>query len=208
MKKLLLITLFLPLFTTAQYTEQSFHLWGNYSMGKVDTAIYSNYSVGGEFIFENRLGLNYNLTFIHRNDNINQFHAPAGILGGPILIGLGIVSWAAAGDSDGDGQKDSNLGGLGIIGGLLVLLCPEGVSYHIPLKYNWDIAPYANVLGIDRVWNRNNGNKYWRYAASFGTKFTYWNTNNVTFNGFVETRKVAGMGWSIGGGLGIGYTFE
>jgi hypothetical protein len=193
---------------SAQYTEQSFHLSARFSAGKVDTAFYQNYSIAGEIILENRLGLNYSFDFVHRNDNINQFHAPAGLLGGPLLMGLGIASWLAAGDDDGDGEKDANFGGLGILGGLLVLALPDGVSYHFPIKYNWDIAPYANVLGIDRVWNNNTGNKYWRYAASFGTKVTYWQPSNLTFNGFFETRKVAGMGWSIGGGVGIGYTFE
>lgn len=208
MRKIILLFLLLQGSIFAQFTENTAHLWAKYSMGKVDSATYNNYSIGGEFILENRFGLNYNFDFIFRNDNIFQLHSSAGLLGGPALIGLGIISWAAAGDSDGDGQKDSNLGALGIIGGLIVLALPEGVSYHIPLHYNWDVAPYANILGIDWMKNKNSNERYWRYAASFGTKLTYWKPNHLTFSSFVETRKVAGMGWSIGGGLGVGFTIE
>lgn len=190
----------------AQYAEQSGQIWLKYSLGRVDSAQYNNFSLGGEVLLGKRWGLNYNFDLVFRNDNVFQMHSSVGMILGPFLIGAGIVSWAAAGDEDGDGEKDANLGGIGIVGGLLLFALPEGVSYHFPIRYNWDIAPYANVLGVDYIKNRNTDLWYLRYAATFGTRATYWRDNRFTFNGFFETRKVLGMGWSFGGGLGLGYT--
>ncbi|MCE3296240.1 MAG: hypothetical protein K0R65_1954 [Crocinitomicaceae bacterium] len=208
MKTLFFLLLCLHTALFAQYTETSGQLWTKYSLGKVDTAIYNNFSIGGEVLVGERWGLNYNFDLVFRNDNIFQMHSSAGLIGGPFLIGLGIASWAAAGDSDGDGEKDANLGALGIIGGLIILALPEGVSYHIPVRYNWDIAPYVNILGVDYMKNRNTDQWYLRYAATFGTRVTYWNPKRYTLNTFFETRKVAGMGWALGGGFGVGYTLE
>lgn len=207
MKKTLILFILIQLSAKAQFSEESFHIWTKYSIGKIDSTTYNNSSIGFEFLLGNRLGLNYNFDFMFRKDRIQQLHSSAGLIGGPALIGLGILSWTGAKDEDGDGEKDSNLGAIGVIGGLLVLVLPEGVSYHIPIKTNWDIAPYANVLGIDWVNNRNTNLKYLRYAATFGTKFTYWNSKRYTISGFFETRKIAGMNWSLGGGLGVGMTF-
>lgn len=208
-KKVLLIFLITNSVLFSQYNEQKGHLWVKSSYGIVDTANYMNFSVGGEWILKKwnrRFGLNYNFDLVFRNDRIFQAHSSAGLIVGPPMIGLGILSWLASSDTDGDGEKDANFGSLGIIGGILLLVLPEGVSYHIPLKYNWDIAPYANVLGVDYMKNHNSNLSYFRYAATFGTKVTYWKESKYTISSFVETRKVAGMGWSLGGGLGIGYT--
>lgn len=208
MKTLFFLLLFLQSTLFAQYIETSGQLWTKYSMGKVDSAIYNNFSLGGEVLVGERWGLNYNFDFISRNDNIFQMHSSAGLILGPVLIAGGVVSWATAGDSNNDGDKDPNLGALGIIGGLLLIALPEGVSYHIPIKYHWDFSPYVNILGVDYMKNRNIDKWYLRYAATFGTRLTYWNPKRYTFNTFIETRKVAGMGWSIGAGLGLGYTLE
>lgn len=202
--------LFLMITTSAfsQLSEQSGFVSFKYGAGIVDSAFYQSFSLNGEILLKHRFGLNYNLDFIIRNDKVFQIHAPAGILGGPILIGLGIASYSSAGDSDGDGKKDSNFGALGIIGGILVLILPEGVSYHIPLSYRLDLAPYINILGIDFVRNNNTSKNYWRYATSFGAKLNFWQEDKMTFSTFLETRKVAGMGWSLGAGFGLGYTIK
>lgn len=208
MKKILFLFIFFQTKLFAQYTETSGHLWAKYSYGKIDSANYNNFSIGGEWLVTNRIGLNYNFDLVFRNDRIFQAHSSAGMIVGPPLIGLGIVSWIVAGDDDGDGDKDANLGGLGVIGGILLLILPEGVSYHFPIHYNFDVAPYANILGVDFMKNRNTDKSYFRYAATFGTKVTYWRPNNFTLSAFFETRKTAGMGWSYGGGLGLGYTIN
>lgn len=206
MKKLLFLFILVQSNVFAQYSENAGHVWAKYSYGKVDSANYNNFSVGGEWMVKKWLGLNYNFDLVFRNDNIFQAHSSAGLIVGPPLIGLGIISWLAAGDDNGDGNKDANLGGLGIIGGILLIVLPEGVSFHVPINYNLDFAPYVNIFGVDWMKNKNTDNNYFRYAATFGTKLTYWRPSNYTFSTFFETRKTAGMGWAFGGGLGLGYT--
>jgi hypothetical protein len=88
----------------------------------------------------------------------------------------------------------------------LITVLPDGVSYHIPFGYNGDIAPYANVLGIDYIWNKNVGYSQWKYSCSFGVKGTYWHQSNWMLQGFLETRKVASTGWGFGAGLGAAYS--
>lgn len=190
----------------SQLSECNHSIHFKTSVGKVDTAFYQNFSIGGELIFENRLALNYNFDFVHRDDQIYQLHSSAGLIVGPPLIGLGLISWITNSTSN----NSADLGALGVIGGILLLILPEGVSYHIPYKYNWDFAPYLNVLGVDFMKNNkpNVDKGYLRYAATAGLKVSYWNPKNYTFFSFIETRKTAGMGFAYGGGFGIGMTFE
>lgn len=193
-------------FSQLSECNHSFHF--KMSLGKVDSASYQNFSIGGEWMIKKRFGLNYNFDFVHRNDQIYQLHSSAGLIAGPPLIGLGIIS--SIGKTVSSGNGDADLGALGVIGGILLLILPEGVSYHIPYRYNWDFAPYLNVLGVDFMKNNKpNVNKgYLRYAATAGLKVSYWNPKNYTFFSFIETRKTAGMGFAYGGGFGIGITFE
>lgn len=184
-------------------TEGSVHFKA--SFGTVDSAMFQNFSIGGEWMIGKRFGLNYNFDFVHRNDKVYQLHSSAGLIVGPPLIGLGIIGVLT--DGSNNNGNGTSLGGLGIIGGLLLLILPEGVSYHIPIKYNWDVAPYANILGVDFMKNNRINKSYLRYAANFGAKFSYWNPKEYTIFGFAETRKTAGMGWTLGAGIGIGKTF-
>ncbi|MES2556743.1 MAG: hypothetical protein V4604_11365 [Bacteroidota bacterium] len=187
----------------AQLTEGDGHVFAKYSYGIVDSARYHNYSVSGEYFLNPYIGLNYNFDLMFRNDNIRQFHSSVGALVGPPLILIGIIS--AASNSNDTDDSQFNLGALGAILGVLILVAPDGVSFHIPVSYKWDISPYANVLGIDFVRNKNTNHNNFKYAMSFGCKTTYLTYSDFTLNAFVETRKVAGMGWSFGGGFGIGY---
>ncbi len=190
----------------AQLTYGDGHVFAKYSYGIVDSARYHNYSVSGEYFVNDFIGLNYNFDLMFRNDNIRQFHSSVGALAGPPLILLGVLR-AAVNNDDNDDSDDSefNLGVLGALLGVLILVAPDGVSFHIPVSYKWDISPYANVLGIDFVRNKNTNHNNFKYAMSFGCKTTYLTYSNFTLNAFMETRKVAGMGWSFGGGFGIGY---
>ena len=187
----------------AQLTYGDGHIFAKYSYGIVDSARYNNYSVSGEFFLNEYIGLNYNFDLMFRNDNIRQFHSSVGALVGPPLILIGVIS--AASNSNDTDDSEFNLGALGAVLGVLILVAPDGVCFHIPVSYKWDISPYANVLGIDFVWNKNTKHNNFKYAMSFGCKTTYLTYSNFTLNAFVETRKVAGMGWSFGGGFGIGY---
>ena len=187
----------------AQLTEGEGHVFVKYSYGGVDSARYHNYSVSGEYFVNPYLGLNYNFDLMFRNDNIRQFHSSVGALAGPPLILIGVIS--AASNSSNTDNSQFNLGALGALLGVLILIAPDGVSLHIPVSYKWDISPYANVLGIDYVRNKNTNHNTFKYAMSFGCKTTYLTYSHFTLNAFVETRKVATMGWSFGGGFGIGY---
>lgn len=188
----------------AQLNQFAGNAHGKFSMGKVEDATYQNYSIGAEFIVHDNIGLNYNFDVFLRNDKIWQLHSSAGLVAGPPLIGLGLVSWLTNVSSN----NAADLGALGVVSGILLLILPEGVSFHLPYRYNWDFSPYANVLGVDYMKNNNIDKSYLRYAASFGFKTTYWDPKNYTVFSFIETRKVAGMNWSLGGGLGMGFTFN
>lgn len=148
----------------------------------------------------------YNLEYQRRTDNYNHIHASVGTLAGPPLILIGLLSGIA---SSNDASSTGSLFGLGYLGalvGLLITILPDGVSYHIPYGFNGDIAPYANVLGIDYIWNKNLGYSQWKYACSFGVKGTYWHHSNWMMQGFLETRKVASTGWGFGAGIGVAYS--
>lgn len=187
----------------AQFNQNTGHVYFANGYGKVDSANLQTYGVRAEFLIHEKVGLNYNLEFVHRNDNIYQIHSSAGLLLGPPLIIFGLIT------SNADNPNSVfDLGGLGVVGGILLLVAPDGVSYHIPVGFHWDVSPYANFLGVDFMKNNNSDKWYLRYAGSYGCKVNYWNMGGLTFTAFAETRKVAGMGWSYGGGLGIGYAFE
>jgi hypothetical protein len=184
--------LFLALFITAhsafaQLSEKKWLISGVYHTGAVDSTAYWGLGARSEWRVHERLSLNYNLERIVRRDNIS-----------PLII-FGLISSA-------DNQF-FNLGGWGTALGILALVAPDGVSFHIPYRFKWEFSPYANVLGVDFMRNRNTDKFYIRYGASFGVKTSYWMENNWTLQGFLETRKVAGVNWSVGGGVGVGYSF-
>lgn len=198
-KKIALIySLIICSFAQAQLTEKKIHLTAKYSFGSIDSAIYQNISAGFEWHVHKYIGINYNFELMFRNDNYRHIHTPMGLIGGPIII------LASAVNSFG---FYANGNGSGIWIGLLILALPDGISGHIPVGYKWDLSPYANILGIDFVKNRNNNDSWIKYACSFGTRVNYSHNENLTFCTFLETRKTAGYPWGVGGGVGIGYAF-
>jgi hypothetical protein len=201
MKKLLLLLLVLlhGVTSQAQLTTKKFHLNTEANIGKIDTAMYYGGSLNFEWNILKNISIQYNFDYLERNDQIRQFHTPLGAIGGPIWI-------AASSKSLIDG--DSTTTGIGILYGLLVLALPDGVSYHIPVSNRWQISPYANILGIDFVKNRNDETKSdIKYSCSFGVKGMTVFNNTISTSIFLETRKTAGMGWGFGGGFGFGYLF-
>jgi hypothetical protein len=204
---LLFSFLLISFVSKAQLTQKNGYIGIKTSYGFVDTSFYTNYGLTGEFILKNRFGLVYNLEYQKRTDNFKHIHASVGSLAGPPLILIGLISGLA--NSTNDGTSSGSVFGLGYLGtliGLLITVLPDGVSYHIPFGYNGDIAPYANVLGIDYIWNKNVGYSQWKYSCSFGVKGTYWHQSNWMLQGFLETRKVASTGWAFGAGLGAAYS--
>jgi len=202
----LLFFFFYQNLTYSQLTQKKGYVGFKASYGIMDTSSYQNYGITGEYLFRNRIGLVYNFEFQKRSDNFKHIHASVGSLAGPPLLLIGLLSGASNLDQTSSGSI-FGLGYLGAVVGLLITVLPDGVSYHFPIGYNWDISPYANVLGIDYVWNKDLGYKQWKYSCSFGVKGTYWNYNNWMLQGFIETRKVTSTGWGVGLGLGAAFSF-
>jgi hypothetical protein len=157
---------------------------------------YSMGSLNAEILLKKRFGLNYNFDYQIRKDSINQFHASMGVIGAPILMGLGLYK-----SFDGD---TTSKGAGAIFIGLLLLALPDGVSFHYSPAYRWDVSPYANILGLDFVRDRKTSETFIKYACSFGVKGTYILNDLITFTAFAETRQAAKFGWGFGGGLGVG----
>jgi hypothetical protein len=186
---------------TAQLTERKFHVYGRYSAGGMDTAVYNHVGIGFEWHVHKNIGLIYNVDLQLRNDDFRHIHAPMGLAGGPLLIYASAARWW----NDDEINDDSD--GLGFLIGFLILALPDGISGHFSPGYKWDISPYANGLGIDFIKNRENGETWIKYACSFGTRVHYSVIDNMTISGFLETRKAAGQPWGFGGGIGFGYAF-
>ena len=100
-------------------------------------------------------------------------------------------------DWDNTDNNPFNFGYLGELAGVLLTICPDGLSYHFPIGYYWDVAPYTNILGIDWVFNRKENYSKLKYAVSLGTKVCYSFSNNMTVNVFLETRKVTSTGLDL-----------
>lgn len=95
----------------------------------------------------------------------------------------------------------------------LLGLIPDGFSYHFPISSKVDLAPYANFLGFDYYWNKDQVTKGYNYATSFGIKASIWTESQWLLQGFVETKNVLPLGqgdeWSgWGSEVGIGLTYN
>lgn len=198
-KSIAILFLFVSFTSEAQLTEHKYHLTGKFSLGSIDRATYQNYSLGFEWHLHKNIGINYNLDLLYRNDNFRHIHTPMGLIGGPIIV------LASVFNSFGYYSLGGGSGSLWMA--LLIFALPDGISGHFSFRYKWDISPYANVLGIDFVKNRTNGDNWIKYACSFGSRINYSMNDHLTFTGFLETRKTAGYPFGIGGGVGIGYAF-
>lgn len=181
---------------SAQLMDHKFHLYGRYGMGAVQNTSYNVVGLGAEILLKKSIGLNYNFDFQRRKDSINQFHTSMGILGAPVLFGIGL-SKVTNGDT-------TSSGAFGILGGLLLLALPDGISYHFSPAYKWDLSPYANILGLDFIKDRKTNEFFLKYACSFGVKSTYIMNDLMTLTAYAETRQAARFGWGFGGGLGVG----
>jgi len=211
MKTFFLSITFLFIFskTESQVTNYHWHTYGKMSGGMIDSSKYVNGGLSAEYMLFKRIGLNYNLEFQHRTDKYNHLHASVGSLAGPPLILVGLISGIANSTNDNTNEGSVfEFGYLGTLLGLLITVLPDGVSYHFPIGYKWDVAPYANVLGFDWIWNRDIGYREFKYSCSLGVKGTYLLNDCLTAIGFIETRKAAPTGWGIGAGIGLGYLFK
>ena len=181
----------------AQFDHAKWEFYGKYSYGFVDNTTYSYVGFNMEHQFRPNWTLNWNLEFLNRKDSIFQVHGSMGLIGGPAFMG-----WAINHSSFGNGE----IGG-SILLGIMIMAAPDGISYHIPISYRWDLSPYANILGFDWVqYNNSEGLKYLMYSASAGVRCTYWFMDRFFAKAFIETRKAGPLGWNVGGGLALGWS--
>ncbi|MBI2257514.1 MAG: hypothetical protein HYU67_01275 [Flavobacteriia bacterium] len=163
------------------------------------------WSLNLEFHTKYKIGLLYNLDYIYRTDNIKQVHASVGSLLGPPIFGLGLIN-AFTKDTIKDNDLDFGAGGIAI--GILMILLPDGISYHVPLSYRIDYSPYINFLGIDHVRDRNIPKNYFKYAFSIGNKISYTVANRVNLGFFIEARGTASYSWTYLAGASLGILFS
>jgi hypothetical protein len=187
-------------FAFGQLTQKSFRVEANGMFGTYGNSAYYGGSLGARWLVSERIGLRYNFDVLQLNNNTRHVHTPMGLVGGPILLASGIARTI-----DGD---STTRGGFGIVSGILLLILPEGLSYHLPIGSHLEISPYANVLGIDFIRDKNNNSSRVKYACSFGVQLTALTFSNLTVQGFVETRKAASVPWGFGAGVGLGWTFN
>lgn len=195
------LLIFITTRSTAQVSEYQGHVWLKYGYGSTDAVNYHDFGISGEYLIHRNIGLNYNLEFLRYTDQSYHLHSSVGALAGPPLILIGLLY------SNGN-SGSFDLGKFGVLLGLAILVAPDGVCFHIPVGYHWDLSPYANVLGVDYLRPTNATKGIFKWASSFGVKTTYWQEKGFTLNAFAETRKVASIPWGFGAGLGIGYVFS
>lgn len=201
--------LFIIFHSKGQVTNYRWHTYAKLSGGIIDSSRYINGGISAEYMLFKRFGLNYNLEFQHRTDKYNHLHASVGSLAGPPLIVIGLISGLANSSNDSSiAESTFGFGYLGTLMGLLITILPDGVSYHVPIGYKWDVSPYANVLGFDWIRNKEIGYSEFKYSCSFGVRGTYLIKDRLTAIGFIETRKAAPTSWGIGAGIGMGYLFK
>ncbi len=158
---------------------------------------YWNTGITGEWFLNDRVGLNYNLEFVRPTNDIFHIHSSLGSIAGPPILVLGILN-------DNGTDNVFNFGKYGVALGLLLLVAPDGIAYHFPVGYRWDVSPYANVLGLDWVRNQTLKTNVFKYSISSGVKVTHWFGNRASAHAFVETRKVLSFPWKFGAGFGVG----
>lgn len=201
MKKLILIFfVFHYSFSFAQFQSDDTHFLGKFSYGTVGAERYNNYSLQMELFLGDYFSVNYNFDLSYDTDNVRRLHTPLGLIGGPPLIIYGLLSSNSSSNVFGYGKG-------GAVLGLLLLIAPDGFGLHIPIRDKVDISPYANILGLDFIRDRNTNEHWIKYSASFGTRITYLHKSGVTLSVFAEGRKAVRFDWMKGIGFGVGYYF-
>jgi hypothetical protein len=185
--------------TFGQFQSEETHISGKFSYGSTDSSRYNSYGLQIDLFVEDFFSVNYNFDLTYDTDNIRYFHTPLGLIGGPPLIIFGLLS--------SDSTNAFNFGKGGAVLGLLLLILPDGAALHIPIRDKVDISPYANVLGLDFIRDRNSNEKWIKYSLSLGARITYLHKSGVTISFFGEYRKPARFSWMKGIGISAGFRF-
>ena len=192
----LLFTLGFSFAGNGQMDASKWQHYPKYSMGFAGKTFYANYGWTSEYQFQPKWTLNWNFEVQSRMDSILQLHGSMGLIGGPAFMGWAInKSWTPKGI------------GTSIVLGLMIMAIPDGISYHIPISYRWDISPYVNVLGFDFVPAISDaGKNYLLYSASAGVRCSYWFADRFFAKAFIETRKAGFLEFNYGLGVALGWS--
>jgi hypothetical protein len=183
--------------TNAQYTSNRFYINAKYGYGAFTTKDFHVFGLTANWVVHDKVSVNYQFEYLNRNDDVRHIHTPLGLIGGPILLLAGLANAA-------DGDTTTSGGGTAFLG-LLAFVLPDGASFHQNIGFRGDISPYANILGIDFIKDRESGYKSIKYSCSLGVKLTYILAEKMAISGFIEARKVASIPVGLAGGIQLGY---
>jgi len=183
----------------SQFQSDETHIMGKFSYGDSGPAFYNTYGLQLDLFLDDHFSVNYNFDLTYTTDNKRFFHTPLGLIGGPPLIIIGLLS--------SDSTSAFNFGKGGAVLGILLLILPDGAALHLPIRDKVDISPYANVLGLDFIKDRNTNEKWIKYSLSFGARVSYLHKSGVTLSLYGEYRKSARFPWMKGIGLSAGFRF-
>jgi hypothetical protein len=198
MKQLLLSLLFLFIGqVNAQSDYSKFDL--NLQLG---TNLYQK-KFGPEWNLQGELHLNAHWSLLY-NYSLGSFTPYSGYAHAPMsLFAVGPVTRFLAQNSF---TFSDFFGALAV--GALTALIPEGVAYHYPIAYRYDLSGFANPLGLAYIISNNpNDDGSIKYDATAGVKLTYYASFGLHANVHVQTRYTAGFGFYPNAGFGLGYSF-
>jgi hypothetical protein len=198
MKQLLFCTLLLLLgrtYAQSDYSKFDLNL-------QLNTNLYQK-QFGPEWNLQGELHLNSHWSLLY-NYGIGSFDTYNGYAHLPMsLFAVGPVTRFLTQNAFTFGDF---LGALAV--GALTALIPEGVAYHYPLAYRYDLSGYVNPLGLAYIFSNNPlEDDAIRYDATAGAKLTYYASFGLHANIHLQTRFTAGYGFYPNAGIGLGYTF-
>ncbi|MFM7007318.1 MAG: hypothetical protein ACKOWX_08690 [Flavobacteriales bacterium] len=155
------------------------------------------WNLQGELHINARWSLLYNYNLGSIDTNNLYFHAPMSLYAvGPVTRFLAQNSYTIT----------DFFSSLAV--GLLTALIPEGVAYHYPLAYRYDLSTYANPLGLAFVFSTNPAlDQRIRYQTNVGVKLTYYSRLGLIANVHTQLNYTGYYGFYQSAGLGIGYAF-
>ena len=198
MKTLLFVLgLWLCLAAQAQSDYSKFDLNLQLSSNLYQKQLGPEWNLQGELHLNSRWSLLYNYS-IGSFDTYNGYaHAPMSLFAvGPVTRFLAQNSFTFS----------DFLGALAV--GCLTALIPEGVAYHYPLAYRWDLSACANPLGLAYIFSDDFAlDQSVKYEATAGVKLTYYTPFGLHADAHALARYTGGFGWYPNAGIGLGYSF-
>ncbi len=197
--KTLLLSLLLLLNCTALAQSDYSKLDVNFGLG---TNLYQGqfqptWNLQAELHLNARWSLLYNYNIGSLDDSNHYLHAPMSLFAvGPVTRFLTQNTYTI-GDF---------FGSLAV--GMLTALIPEGIAYHYPLAYRYDLSAYANPLGLAYVFTDIFLlDKAVRYNTNIGCKLTYYSRFGLLANVHTQLNYMGSYGFYPSAGFGLGYAF-